>query len=124
VLVSTFRESIVCPICQLSQFERGSGKCRRCHQSVGFNYIEICLPNPLDCRDSKSQTTLRRETGALMRRLRLRRGVTQAALAFLTGIHRTYLSRAERGQVMPSLLVQMQIAGSLGVDKIILRVRG
>jgi hypothetical protein len=86
VLVSTIRESVVCPICHLNQFERGSGRCRRCQQSLGVNYIEIFLPNFLDYRESKSQTTLRIEAGALMRRLRLRHGVTQAALSSLTGI--------------------------------------
>jgi DNA-binding XRE family transcriptional regulator len=107
----------------LTQFERGSGNCRRCHQSLGITYIEIFLPNPLDCRDLKSRATLQLEVGAIMRRLRLRRAITQAALASLTGIHRTYLSRAERGQVMPSLIAMMRIAGALGVDKIMLRER-
>lgn len=50
--------------------------------------------------------------------------MTQAMLATLTGIHRTYLSRAERGQVIPSIIALMQIAGALGVDKVMLRVRG
>jgi transcriptional regulator with XRE-family HTH domain len=50
--------------------------------------------------------------------------MTQAELASLTEINRTYLSRAERGKVMPSVVAMMQIAGALGVDKILLRVRG
>jgi transcriptional regulator with XRE-family HTH domain len=41
----------------------------------------------------------------------------------MTGIHRTYLSRAERGQVMPSVVALMQILRALGVDKMLLRVR-
>jgi transcriptional regulator with XRE-family HTH domain len=49
--------------------------------------------------------------------------MTQAALSSLTGIHRTYLSRAERGQVMPSFIPLMQIFCALGVDKVLLRVR-
>jgi transcriptional regulator with XRE-family HTH domain len=48
--------------------------------------------------------------------------MTQATLASLTGIHRTYLSRAERGQVMPSIIALMQIARALGVDKVLLRL--
>jgi transcriptional regulator with XRE-family HTH domain len=55
--------------------------------------------------------------------LRSRRDITQAALASLTGIHRTYLSRAERGQVMPSIIALMQIGRALEVDKVLLRVR-
>jgi transcriptional regulator with XRE-family HTH domain len=55
--------------------------------------------------------------------LRFRRDITQAELASLTGIHRTYLSRAERGQVMPSIIALLQIARALDVDKLLLRVR-
>ncbi|MGA2728449.1 MAG: helix-turn-helix transcriptional regulator [Terracidiphilus sp.] len=65
----------------------------------------------------------RKELGGLIRRLRTRCGITQAELAALTGIHRTYLSRAERGQVMPSVVALMQIASALGVDKLLLRLR-
>ena len=49
--------------------------------------------------------------------------MTQATLASLTGINRTYLSRAERGKVLPSIVALMQIAHALEVDKILLRVR-
>ena len=121
--VSTIRETIVCPICQLSQFERGNGKCRRCHLSLGISYIEIFLPTPLASLDSQRLIAMRLEVGGLIRRLRFRRGMTQAALASITGIHRTYLSRAERGQVMPSVIALLQIVSALGADKILLRLR-
>jgi len=49
--------------------------------------------------------------------------MTQAELAPLTGLHRTYLSRAEHGQVVPSVAALMKIFVALGVDKILLRVR-
>ena len=45
---------------------------------------------------SQRVVAIRKEVGGLIRRLRSRREITQAALASLTGIHRTYLSRAER----------------------------
>ena len=121
--VSTIRETVVCPICQLKQFERGNGKCRRCQRSLGVTYIEINLPSSLAHLSSQRVVTIRKEVGGLIRRLRSRREITQAALASLTGIHRTYLSRAERGQVMPSIIALMQIARALEVDKILLRVR-
>jgi DNA-binding XRE family transcriptional regulator len=121
--VSTIRETVVCPICQLSQFERGNGKCRRCHHLLGISYIEIFLPTPLASLDSQRLIAIRLEVGGLIRRLRFRRGMTQAALASSTGIHRTYLSRAERGQVMPSVIALLQIVSALGADKILLRMR-
>ena len=121
--VSTLRETVVCPFCQLKQFERGNGKCRRCDHSLGITYLEIQLPNSLALLSAQAGAAIRREVGGLIRRLRSRRDITQAALASLTGIHRTYLSRAERGQVIPSLIALMQIARALEVDKILLRVR-
>jgi DNA-binding XRE family transcriptional regulator len=120
--VSTIRETVVCPVYQLSQFERGTGKCRRCHHSLGIAYIEILLSHPRSSLDSRQLITIRLQVGGLIRRLRTRRGITQAELASLTGIHRTYLPRAERGQVTPSVIALMQISGALGVDKILLRV--
>lgn len=123
--ISIFQENLVClnPKCRLKQYERGSGKCRRCHHSLGISYIEIYLPSSLEPITSQEAVTIRKEVGGLIRRLRSRREITQAGLAALTGIHRTYLSRAERGQVMPSIVALMQIARALEVDKILMRVR-
>jgi transcriptional regulator with XRE-family HTH domain len=55
--------------------------------------------------------------------MRSRLGMTQAALASATGLHRTYLSRVENGQVLPSIIRLIEIAGGLGIDKITLRIR-
>jgi DNA-binding XRE family transcriptional regulator len=118
---STVRDSIVCPACQMNQFERGNGKCRRCHRSLGFTYIELSLPS--DALNPQSVTAVHIEIGRLIRLLRSRRGITQAALSSLTGLNRTYLSRVECGQVMPSLISLIRIAHGLGMDKIMLRVR-
>ena len=120
---SPVRDVVVCPTCKLSQFESGNDKCLRCHRSLGITYIEIFPSGPharLDCRCRVNKSA---EIGKLIRRLRLRRGITQAALASRTGIHRTYLSRAECGRVIPSILALMEIANVLGIDKIMLRVR-
>jgi transcriptional regulator with XRE-family HTH domain len=89
---------------------------------LGITYIEFSILSTLD-RLHPDLTAIRIEAGGLIRRLRFWRGITQAALASITGIHRTYLSRAERGQVMPSIVTLMRIAGALGVDKISMRLR-
>lgn len=121
--ISPFQENLVCPNCQLRQYERGSGKCRRCHHSLGVTYIEVYLSTSLAPRTSQTVIEIRKEVGGLIRRLRSRREITQAALASLTGINRTYISRAERGKVIPSVTALMQIAYALKIDKILLRVR-
>jgi DNA-binding XRE family transcriptional regulator len=121
--ISIFQETVSCPYCQLRQYERSSGKCRRCYHPLGISYIEIYLPSSLAPITSQTAVAIRKEVGGLIRRLRSRREITQASLAALTGINRTYLSRTERGQVMPSIIALMQIAHALEVDKILLRVR-
>ena len=120
--VSTIREVVVCKHCNLKQFERPS-TCRRCHESLDLSYFEIHLSSSLVPLSSQRENTIRKEVGGLIRRLRARRQMTQATLASLTGINRTYLSRAERGKVLPSVIALMQIAHALEVDKILLRVR-
>lgn len=120
--VSTIRGTVVCPVCRLSQFECRNGRCRRCHHSLGVSYFELLLSDVLTPVNSQRLAAMRIEVGRLIRRLRAGRGMTQAALASLTGIHRTYLSRLEHGQVMPSAISLMRILGALGVDKILLRM--
>jgi DNA-binding XRE family transcriptional regulator len=114
---------VVCPVCQLSQFERGNATCVRCHHSLGISFIEIFPANFKASLYCDRPIDMQKGVGRVIRRLRLRRGITQEALGSLTGIHRTYLSRAERGRVVPSVIALMQIASALGVDKISLRVR-
>ena len=113
---------MVCRHCKLKQFERLS-TCRRCHESLDLSYFEIHLSSSLVPLSSQRENTIRKEVGGLIRRLRVRREITQTTLASLTGINRTYLSRAERGKVLPSVVALIQIAHALEVDKILLRVR-
>ena len=121
--VSTIREVLICPTCQLKQYERVNGRCRKCQAALGVAFIEIHLSSGLTSLTSQKELAIRKRVGGLIRGLRSRRDITQAALASLTGIHRTYLSRAERGQVMPSIIALMRIARALNVDKVLLRVR-
>lgn len=101
----TFCDVVVCPYCQLSQFEPGNGKCRRCHHRLGLlTYVEFFLSEPLHFPGHQAQPAVQMEVGGLIRKLRSRRGMTEAALASLTGIHRTYLSAAEHGRLPPSAM--------------------
>ncbi len=117
-------DAVICPFCHLNQFNRGNGKCRRCNRPLGVAYIELLLPTPLACRDSQGQLSIRKELGRFIRKMRSRRGMTQATLASATGgISRTYLSRFENGHALPSVVTLIEIAGALGIDKITLRIR-
>jgi transcriptional regulator with XRE-family HTH domain len=57
--------------------------------------------------------TLQRRFGLIVRDRRLKRGISQEALADLAGLHRTYISLLERGLRNPSLYVIARIAAAL-----------
>jgi transcriptional regulator with XRE-family HTH domain len=50
-----------------------------------------------------------------LRRFRLKRGLSQQALADKSGYHRTYIGLLERGQKSPSLRTIFNIAATLNV---------
>ena len=58
---------------------------------------------------------VRKRVGLNLRKFRLERGLSQEALAFECGLHRTYISGVERGVRNPTVLVLEQIAMALKV---------
>ena len=54
--------------------------------------------------------------GAIVARLRLERGWTQAELARLVGMNATHIGVLERGGNVPSLTTILQLAAVLGVE--------
>lgn len=53
--------------------------------------------------------------GRALRKVRQQRGLSQEALAFVTGYHRTYIGMLERGESSPSLRTIFNLAASLRV---------
>ena len=58
---------------------------------------------------------VRKRVGLNLKKFRLRRGLSQEALAFEYGLHRTYISGVERGVRNPTVLVLERIAMALKV---------
>lgn len=58
---------------------------------------------------------VRKRVGLNLRKIRLDRGLSQEALAFDCGLHRTYISGVERGVRNPTVLVLERIAMALKV---------
>ncbi|HVF76073.1 MAG TPA: helix-turn-helix transcriptional regulator [Acidimicrobiales bacterium] len=58
----------------------------------------------------------RTKLGQRLRAARQVAGLTQDALARLSGVHRTYIGALERGEKEPTLFVLVRLAGALGVD--------
>ena len=55
--------------------------------------------------------------GEHLAKLRIKRGISQEALALQSGINRTYMGEVERGEKSPSLVVISKIAKGLGISK-------
>ena len=53
--------------------------------------------------------------GAVLRSIRLERGLTQEELAVLSGFHRTYISLVERGLKSPSVRAVVRFSDALRV---------
>lgn len=58
--------------------------------------------------------TIQQCFGNVMKRRREAAGLSQEALAAAANLHRNYVGRLERGQVVPSLAVIQKITGALG----------
>jgi transcriptional regulator with XRE-family HTH domain len=71
---------------------------------------EFALPSP-ECSRS-----LARLIGSTIRDLRRRRGFNQANFARIGGTHRTYISRLECGNVLPSIATFVRLTAALGVS--------
>jgi transcriptional regulator with XRE-family HTH domain len=58
---------------------------------------------------------IRKRVGVNLKKFRLERELSQEALAFECGLHRTYISGVERGVRNPTVVVLEKIARSVGV---------
>ena len=65
--------------------------------------------------DRTGEDAIKQRFGARMRELRKARGLSQEALAFASGLDRSYLGAIERGKKNVSLINIWRIAQALGV---------
>lgn len=63
---------------------------------------------------------IRRRLGLNVQRLRRQKGWSQEALAFESGLHRTYISGIERGVRNPTIEIVDQLAQTLDVPASVL----
>lgn len=115
---SPIRDVSTCPWCKLRQFSGTNNLCRRCRKPLPITYVEIPI-----AQVTTNPQFLASRIGHAIRELRLRRGFSQLTLASRIGTHRTHVSRIEHAQVTPTLAVLLRAAATLGVEKVLIRIR-
>ncbi len=73
------------------------------------------MAGPQRAPHAEPNPTPERAFGLVLRRIRLKRGLSQQGLADKSGYHRTYIGLLERGQKSPSLRTIFNIASTLQV---------
>lgn len=53
--------------------------------------------------------------GAAVRETRARRGMSQEALGFASGLHRNYVGAVERGEINPTFRILLKLERGLGL---------
>lgn len=129
---STFsiRETAICPSCHLHQFAVASGhhaasaKCCRCGRPLGIAYYRFQTSAAGAKGGMPDRVAIQRSIGAFVRRLRLRRHVSQEELAGRMAMHRTVITKVEGGHFQNlAILLQAAAALDLEIDQVFVRVR-
>jgi transcriptional regulator with XRE-family HTH domain len=63
----------------------------------------------------KQKKTIEQQFGEALRQLRIQKKLSQEALGFESGYHRTYISLLERGKKSPSLNTIFKLADTLNI---------
>jgi transcriptional regulator with XRE-family HTH domain len=74
------------------------------------------VPRPIGIPSRRQTDTIEEALGATVTELRIRRGVSQAALADKLGYSVSYISKLERGQMNPTLRTLFDLADSFGIE--------
>jgi DNA-binding XRE family transcriptional regulator len=84
-------------------------------------YTSVCPVDSLlrprqDLNVTELSVTVGKAFGIKLSAARTRAKLSQEALGYLSGIHRTQISRLEAGDNVPGLDTVIQLAGALGVE--------
>lgn len=73
------------------------------------------MPRPIGIPSRRLADTIEKALGAIVTELRIKKGVSQAALADKLGYSISYISKLERGHMNPTLRTLFDLADSLGI---------
>jgi DNA-binding XRE family transcriptional regulator len=117
------RQTVRCYHCQLVQYIPSSRNCRRCHHPLDPPPIQFPIINPVP-KPAVSRSAARqqlfinidRALPVVMFWLRVRKGLSQRQLGNILGVPRTYLSKIESGESLPTVESVVKISAALGTD--------
>ena len=109
--------TIRCPGCSLLMFDRSDRRhCPRCRFFLGNPPARLSRPAALDTEPASSeQPALKELISYRLRRIRQIKGMLQREVAKEMDIPRTYISKVERGEVLPYLAQVERLAAAIGV---------
>jgi transcriptional regulator with XRE-family HTH domain len=107
------RTVLRCNHCQLVQFETSTGLCRRCHRPPSVTTQSPPFHPEQSPQYVSYPHTLQIVLGMRIRILRSANHLSQRALASCVGCPRTYVSKIERGRVLPSARSLQRFADAL-----------
>jgi transcriptional regulator with XRE-family HTH domain len=74
------------------------------------------VPRPIGIPSRRQTDTIEKALGATITHLRIKKGISQAALADELGYSTSYISKLERGQMNPTLRTLFDLADSLQTE--------
>ena len=107
------RNVLRCNHCQLVQFETSTGLCRRCHRRPSASTQSPPFQNEQAPQYVSHPPTLQIALGMRLRLLRSANHLSQRDLGSRVGCPRTYVSKIERGRVLPSVRSLQRFADAL-----------
>ena len=113
--LSLHHETLRCPNCHLVQFRTKTDLCRRCQQ---FLETPLRSAHPYICPAAgiePSPESLAQRIGAAIQFHRKQQRLSQQQLAKTMRTSRSYISKLERGQLVPTLNTLHRAAQALGL---------
>lgn len=116
------REVIRCWSCDLNQFVLASRMCRKCHQSIDgpTEPVEVAVEAPLKPEPIVNDLAKNRDFpfwfSFSVWEIRRTQGMSQRDVAKRLNVTRTYISKIENGECLPSIRSVARLAGALSVS--------
>lgn len=109
------REVVRCDYCSLVQFRTSNSLCRKCHKPLDVEEPAALAPQLVTSAPSEASTEAGLQVAGQVRDIRKARHLSQRQLASRMDVPRTYISKIENGNAIPTLGSLERLSEALGV---------